>query len=467
MSLARNMLPKGGNVPTKKLRWIATVEDFAKTLTYYLESAEGKSKEEFINTFVYSVLVEKSGIISSDHSSLLDTTDVLNDNREVQHPNTDSSEPIGNKPKVFELRKRLDSVATDIFVGRAPINDIVLADSSISRSHFRLIPIPGTDHYRLADMFSSNGTYLNGKKIDPFEKHQVEDHDQISFGAEYQLVYYSPRAFYEMLTGLKDNESKEEKQKQTADDFASLLESIAKETTDLTEVVLEEESLLGDMALSGEDDLAWLDSGVFEGIDFESDLEAPDDSASASTEIDTKGQDSGTKLDNQGGEEKMMTEKDVVSSKDDAAIKDMSKDGADQGTDKKLTVPATKPELKGPRPVDDAVQEVIQEAGEVPAIDDQSFNNPSSDSELVKEVEEKGGEGEKPSSDALANKLGTLLNKRMEAIATRLVEERMSAIVDPMNKRMEVIAAHLVEERMPAIVEPIILDTINKLLISI
>ena len=55
----------------------------------------------------------------------------------------------------------------------------------------------------------------------------------------------------------------------------------------------------------------------------------------------------------------------------------------------------------------------------------------------------------------------------MEAIATRLVEERMSAIVDPMNKRMEVIAAHLVEERMPAIVEPIILDTINKLLISI
>jgi hypothetical protein len=43
----------------------------------------------------------------------------------------------------------------------------------------------------------------------------------------------------------------------------------------------------------------------------------------------------------------------------------------------------------------------------------------------------------------------------------------MSAIIEPMNKRIEVIASRLVEERTPAIVEPIILDTIKKLLISI
>ena len=90
----------------------------------------------------------------------------------------------------------------------------------------------------------------------------------------------------------------------------------------------------------------------------------------------------------------------------------------------------------------------------------------SSDYELVNEFEEKEGEGEKPNSDALANELGTLLNKRMEAIVTRLVEERMSAIVEPMNKRMEAIATRLVEERLSAIVEPIILETIKKLLLS-
>ena len=186
----------------KKLRWIATVGNFAKALTYYIEPAEGASKEEFINTLAYSVLVEKSGMVSLDKSSLLSSTAVLNDTRDVLHPITDSSELISNTAKVFELRKRSGSLVTDIFVGRAPINDIVIANPSVSKSHLRFISIPRTEHHQLVDMFSSNGTYLNDKKINPFEKHQVEDHDEISFGTEYQLIYYSPRAFYEMLIGL-------------------------------------------------------------------------------------------------------------------------------------------------------------------------------------------------------------------------------------------------------------------------
>ncbi len=246
-----------------------------------------------------------------------------------------------------------------------------------------------------------------------------------------------------MENNLKDNESKDREQKQTADDgLALLLDSIDKETTDLTEVVLEEESLLDDMALSGEKDLAWLDSGLFEGDDLELDLKSADDPVGPLAEVEPVGEDSGTELDNQGEDEEMLTEKEVVSSKDDAAMTGTSKDGAVQGTDKTLTGPATTPELEASRPLDDAMGKE-QAAEEVPAIDDQLSKNPSSDYELVNEVEEKGGEGEKPNSDALANELGTLLNKRMEAIVTRLVEERM-----------------------PAIVEPIILETIKKLLLS-
>jgi hypothetical protein len=55
----------------------------AKTLTYYLEPAEGMSEDEFITTFAYSVLFEKSGIVSLDHSSLLSGTKLLNDTRDV------------------------------------------------------------------------------------------------------------------------------------------------------------------------------------------------------------------------------------------------------------------------------------------------------------------------------------------------------------------------------------------------
>jgi hypothetical protein len=174
-----------------------------KRLTYYLELAEGMSKDEFIATFAYSVLVEKSTIVSLENSSLLSVTKLLKDTSDVLHPITHSSELISNQAKVFEFRKRSGSLVKDIFVGRAPTNDIVLANPSVSKSHLRFISMTQTKYYQLVDMFSSNGTYLNGKKINPFEKHQVEDHDEISFGAEYQLIYYSPKAFYEMLIGLK------------------------------------------------------------------------------------------------------------------------------------------------------------------------------------------------------------------------------------------------------------------------
>ena len=251
-----------------------------------------------------------------------------------------------------------------------------------------------------------------------------------------------------MENNLKDNESNDREQKQTADDNLALLQdSIDKETTDLTEVVLEEESLLDDIALGGEKDLAWLDSGLFEGDDLELDLEAPDDSSRASTEIESKEQDSknemDTSVDTEDEDGNIMVDKEVTSEvSEETAVVGSSNDGAVQGTDKTLTGPATTPELEATRPLDDAMGKE-QAAEEVPAIDDQLSKDPSSNYELVNEVEEKGDEGEKPNSDALANELGTLLNKRMEEMVTRLVEERM-----------------------PAIVEPIILDTIKKLLLS-
>ena len=183
---------------------MATVGNVAKPLACYLKAAEGMSKDEFLTTYAYSVLVEKSGIDYLEHTSLLSVTKIFNDTHDVLHPTTDTSELISNKAKVFELSKRSGSLVNDIFVGRAPTNDIVLASPSVSKSHLRFISIRRTNQYHLVDMFSSNGTYLNGTKINPFEKHQVEDHDEIGFGAEYQLIYYSPQAFYEMLIGLRE-----------------------------------------------------------------------------------------------------------------------------------------------------------------------------------------------------------------------------------------------------------------------
>src|SRR6185436_8684192 len=49
-------------------------------------------------------------------------------------------------------------------VGRAIDNDLVFDDPSLSRKHCRLRH--NGDHIELEDLGSSNGTYVNGRKID-------------------------------------------------------------------------------------------------------------------------------------------------------------------------------------------------------------------------------------------------------------------------------------------------------------
>jgi putative peptide zinc metalloprotease protein len=46
-------------------------------------------------------------------------------------------------------------------IGRGPENDIVLADTSISRRHAELIDL-GDGSFRLRDLGSSNGTHYFG-----------------------------------------------------------------------------------------------------------------------------------------------------------------------------------------------------------------------------------------------------------------------------------------------------------------
>jgi len=48
-------------------------------------------------------------------------------------------------------------------LGRAPFNDVVVDDSSVSRHHADIHADP--DGYRISDVSSRNGTFVNGEKI--------------------------------------------------------------------------------------------------------------------------------------------------------------------------------------------------------------------------------------------------------------------------------------------------------------
>ena len=87
-----------------------------------------------------------------------------------------------NKDTIYELENEVVSI------GRGRRNEIIIQDNEVSRDHCRLVRI--LDQYELHDLNSSNGTYVDGKRIDSAgyildSKTMIELGDSITF--EYSL----------------------------------------------------------------------------------------------------------------------------------------------------------------------------------------------------------------------------------------------------------------------------------------
>ena len=181
------------------------MEEEVKKVADYLEFSQNMGEAEFVSSFSLPVLIEKIGIFphENEDTSLLSGTVLVHEQTDLWESEDKSDDQDIRDARVFLLQKKAGSMGPNIFLGRAPTNDIVLAGVSVSKSHAQITHIADTGRYQIADMFSSNGTYMNGEKIHPFEEHQLNDHDQISLGPHYHLIYHSPQALYELLASLR------------------------------------------------------------------------------------------------------------------------------------------------------------------------------------------------------------------------------------------------------------------------
>jgi hypothetical protein len=107
-----------------------------------------------------------------------------------------TAEKLGLAPSGGELvvlddndrpQERISITRTPITIGRLSTNDIVLADSNVSRRHAELRQESGT--WTLVDLGSTNGTLVNGKLA---KQHALRDGDRISFGTK-ALLFKSSR----------------------------------------------------------------------------------------------------------------------------------------------------------------------------------------------------------------------------------------------------------------------------------
>ena len=84
-------------------------------------------------------------------------------------------------------------------VGRTPNNDIVADQGSVSKFHAYFMRDRLACAYYLSDAGSTNGTFLNSRRLPAEEKTEVCDHDVIAFGRALVFKFYSPGPFYDLL----------------------------------------------------------------------------------------------------------------------------------------------------------------------------------------------------------------------------------------------------------------------------
>ncbi len=86
--------------------------------------------------------------------------------------------------------KELKIDQNEIIIGRDSGNDIQIDNVAVSREHARIIS--GPDYYLIEDLNSTNGTFVNGKKIN---KKFLQEVDEITIGKHsLQIVLEDPPA---------------------------------------------------------------------------------------------------------------------------------------------------------------------------------------------------------------------------------------------------------------------------------
>ena len=86
-------------------------------------------------------------------------------------------------------QERISITQTPVSIGRLSTNDVVLADSNVSRRHAELRRDGSA--WMLVDLDSTNGTLVNGKLA---KQHALQDGDRLRFGTSELLFKTSPGA---------------------------------------------------------------------------------------------------------------------------------------------------------------------------------------------------------------------------------------------------------------------------------
>ena len=98
-------------------------------------------------------------------------------------------------PASFNVNRGIDGIsmipinASSVIAGNSDAVDIKLENRFVSRRHFQVRF--DSDVFYISDLGSTNGTYLNGNKLNPNEDHILRDGDMIGLGVDEVILIFS------------------------------------------------------------------------------------------------------------------------------------------------------------------------------------------------------------------------------------------------------------------------------------
>ena len=175
-----------------------------RKLAYYVADFEDLALNNFVAAYPNGFLVEKSERLLDKNVMFQFLTDVVEDMQVLEQLWQGDARPAILEARVIEIEKRKEINHADrITIGRSPENDIVVYNKMASRRHAYLDISRSDGTCILVDTGSTNGTFLNDRKIATNEKYPLTDADEISIGPETKVVYFSSNAFHTFLSELK------------------------------------------------------------------------------------------------------------------------------------------------------------------------------------------------------------------------------------------------------------------------
>jgi hypothetical protein len=175
-----------------------------RKLAHYLPVLETTSLDAFRERFSRGFLIERFETIFDKDVIFQFSTRQFTDQDFELHADQGGSDMHILEARVIEITKRKnDNEEHIITIGRASSNDIVLYNRVVSKSHAFLYFPPNDRTAYIADVGSTNCTFVNDQKLAPYEIYPLAENDEISFGPQTKVIYLSPFGFYQLLMNVK------------------------------------------------------------------------------------------------------------------------------------------------------------------------------------------------------------------------------------------------------------------------